>query len=71
MHIIADELIVPSLVPRAETAHIAYVQDLFVDVRSTGEPFRRLYLTRSNMWRRRTANEEEVVAALTHAGSRR
>ena len=68
MHIIADELIVPSLVPRAETAHIAYVQDLFADVRSTGEPFRRLYLTRSNMWRRRTANEEEVVAALSTRG---
>lgn len=68
MHVVADELIVPSLVPRAGVQHLMYVQQLFSAQRSTAEPFRRLYLTRSNMWRRQTANEDEVVAALGERG---
>lgn len=68
MHLVAEELVLPSLVPRAQRINIDYVQGLFADHRSTAPPHRRLYLTRSNMWRRRLANEAELIAALGPRG---
>lgn len=68
LHLIADELIVPSLVPRASAVTVDYLQGLFRGHRSESLPARRLYATRSNMWRRRVANEDELVAALSPLG---
>jgi capsular polysaccharide biosynthesis protein len=68
MHLVADELIVPSLVPRVSRETVPYLQSLFADRRSSEPPFRRLYVSRRNTWRRRVANEDELVAALAPLG---
>lgn len=68
MHLVADELVVPSLLPRISEHTVPYLQSLFSEYRSQARPFRRLYVTRANMWRRRVSNEEELVRALASLG---
>jgi capsular polysaccharide biosynthesis protein len=68
MHLLADELVVPSLVPGVRRESVEYMQRLFRAQRSTGKPRRRLYATRSNAWRRRVVNEPELEGALAPLG---
>lgn len=68
MHLLIDELVVPSLVPRCTPEHNLYVQGLFDGHRSTARPSRRLYLTRANMWRRNIENERELLDVLEPRG---
>jgi capsular polysaccharide biosynthesis protein len=68
LHLVADELLVPSLVPRISEHTVPYVQSLFREQRPKERPFRRLYLTRASAQRRRVANEAQLVAVLARLG---
>ncbi len=68
LHLVADELLVPSLVPRLSEPVIPYLQSIFAREQLRERAFRRLYVTRVDARRRRVANEAELAGALARLG---